>query len=102
MKKSIIAVITVAITSGLFTASAEAGTPWVDQREHRQANRIWHGIASGELNGRETGSLLRGQARIRRNERRFKSDGVVTPSERSRLHRQQNRQNRRIWRFKHN
>ena len=51
---------------------------------------------------REAGSLIRGQARIRAAERRYKADGVVTPRERIRLHRQLNRQNRRIWRKKHN
>lgn len=102
MKKTIIAAMTIAITSGLFAASAEAGTPWVDKREHRQAERIWHGIANGSLNARETGKLLRGQARIRAAERRYKADGVVTPRERHRLHRQLNRQNRKIWRKKHN
>ena len=48
----------------------------------------------------ETVELL--QARIRNQERRFKSDGVVTRHERVRMHRALNRQNRRIYRRKHN
>lgn len=103
MKNPIIAAIVVAITTGLWAGGASAGeTPWVDKREHRQAMRIYDGVRDGSLTFRETGRLIRGQARIRRNEYRYKSDGVVTPRERLRLHRQLNRQSRRIWRGKHN
>lgn len=102
MRKSIITVTVVALATGLFAGVAQADTPWVDKREHRQAVRIFNGVANGSLTFRETGKLLRGQARVRRAERRFKSDGVVTPRERFRLHRKLNRQNRRIHRFKHN
>lgn len=102
MKKSIITITVLALTAGVFAGAAQAGTPWVDKREHRQGVRIWHGVANGSLNLRETGRLLRGQVRVRAAERRFKSDGIVTPRERFRLHRKLNRQNRRIYRFKHN
>lgn len=102
MKKSLITVTLVALTTGIFASAANAQTPWVDHRQGNQAKRIWHGIANGSLTPRETAGLLRGQVRSRAMERRFKSDGVVTPRERVRLHRQLNRQNRRIWRKKHN
>ncbi len=104
MKKSIIAAVAVALTTGLFSASAQAGpfTPGLDKREHRQGVRIWNGVKDGSLTVRETGQLIRGQARLRRAERRAKSDGVVTGRERARLHRKANRQSRRIWRKKHN
>ena len=104
MKKSIIAAAAIAITAGLFAPPANAGpwTPGVDKREHNQGVRIWRGVKNGSLTVRETGQLIRGQVRIRRAERRAKSDGVVTFRERARLHRQLNRQSRRIWRKKHN
>ena len=103
MNKSIIAAIVVAFTASLSAGGASAGeTPWVAKREHRQAVRIFDGVRDGSLTFRETGRLIRGQARIRRNEYRYKADGVVTPRERVRLHRQLNRQSRRIWRGKHN
>ena len=102
MKKSIITAAIIALTTGIFASAAQAGTPWVDHREHRQGVRIYNGVANGSLTVRETGKLLRGQARIRATERRFKSDGVVTPGERLRLHHKLNRENRRIYRFKHN
>ena len=83
-------------------ASAGNNTPGVDKRQINQATRIYNGVQNGSLTLKETGQLIRGQARVRRMERRFKSDGVVTTGERIRLHRAQNRQSRRIFRKKHN
>ena len=102
MKKSIIAAAVVAMTTGIFAGTAQAGTPGIDHREHRQAMRILEGVATGSLNLWETRVLWRGQLRIRATERRFKRDGVVTPRERFRLQRMLNRQSRKIRRFKHN
>lgn len=84
------------------SAPALAGTPWVDQREHRQAHRIYKGIQNGSLSFNESRKLIRGQLRVRRMERQFKSDGVVTPWERARLHQALNRQNARIFIKKNN
>lgn len=103
MLKSLIAVTAAAFTFALFTETASAqSTPGVDQRQKWQAGRIYDGVQNGSLTPKETGQLIRGQARVRAKERRFKADGVVTPSERVRLHRAQNRQSRRIYRKKHN
>ena len=86
----------------LVSGSAFAGTPYVDNREHRQAHRIYDGIQSGQLTYGEAAQLIRGQARVRRLERYFKSDGVVTPGERAVLHHKLNQQSRRIYYKKHN
>ena len=86
----------------LVTGAANAGTPWVDQRQHNQAHRIFNGIQNGQLTFRETGQLLRGQARVRNREAYFKSDGIVTPRERFKLFMLQSRQDYRIYRTKHN
>ena len=102
MNKSIIAATIVAVTAGIWGSTASAQTPWVDKRERNQSVRIFHGIANGSLTVREAGSLIRGQARIRASERRAKSDGTVTTGERLRLHRQLNKQSRKIRRKKHN
>ncbi len=103
MLKSIALASLAAVTLSLFTESASAGsTPGVDKRQHNQAGRIYDGVRNGSLTAKETGQLMRGQARLRNQERRFKSDGVVTPGERVRMHRNLNRQSRRIWRKKHN
>lgn len=93
-------VLTITVTSNVNAQAQD--TPGVDWRQHNQGHRIYHGVANGSLNFRETGQLLRGQVRIRRMERRFKSDGVVTHGERHRLHRALNGQSRRIYRRKHN
>lgn len=84
------------------TASAQQSVPGVDWRQQNQAKRIYHGVANGSLTYRETGQLVRGHARIKVQERRYKRDGVVTRRERRNLHRAQNRQSRRIYRRKHN
>ncbi len=83
-------------------ASARNDTPGIDGCEHNQKHRIYNGIQNGSLSFRETGQLLRGQAQVHRMERRAKRDGVVTRRERARIHHQQNRQSRRIYRKKHN
>jgi len=82
-------------------AQATAGTPRVNAREHRQQNRIAHGVASGELTAREFVRLEARQAKIRRHERRAKADGTVTFAERVRLNRELNRSSRQIHRQKH-
>lgn len=98
MKAYLLAGLALVMASG----PAFAGTPYVDKREHRQAHRIYNGIKSGELTYGETARLVRGQHRVRRLERHFKSDGVVTPAERAILHRRLDLQSARIYRNKHN
>ena len=102
MKKSIIAATLFALTTALSAGASQAATPAIDHREHKQAMRIWHGIANGSLNYREARILWHGQMKIRAVERRFKADGHVTPRERRKLHRMLNRQSRKIRRFKRN
>ncbi|MEO9874378.1 MAG: hypothetical protein ABJM26_06190 [Anderseniella sp.] len=103
MYKSLLitAVSALMISFGSGTANAQS-TPGADWRQHNQAERIFNGVQNGSLTFRETGQLVRGQARIHNQERRFKSDGVVTRRERARMHRSMNRQSRRIYRRKHN
>lgn len=67
-----------------------------------QAHRIYNGVQNGQLTFHETGQLIRGHGRIHRKEQYFKSDGMVTPHERAKLFRMQTRQDRRIFRKKHN
>ena len=104
MRKSMItlAAAAIAMTFSAVAAQAQSNTPGVDWRQHNQSERIYNGIQNGSLTMPEAGGLIRGQARIHRMERRFGSDGVVTGRERLRLHRNLNRQNRRIFRRKHN
>lgn len=96
--KLIIAAMAAVIASG----PALAGTPLVDQRQNRQAHRIYKGIQNGELTFGEASTLIRKDMRIRRKEHQFKSDGVVTPGERAKLFLLQTRQGIRIYNKKHN
>lgn len=83
-------------------ASAHPATPRVDRREARQHARIHQGVRSGELTRAEARALRAGQRHVQRLERRAKADGRVTVRERARLHRAQDVQGKRIYRFKHN
>jgi hypothetical protein len=83
------------------TAPVLAGTPRLDHREANQANRIYNGVANGELTRPEARRLGAGQVHLRRAEARAKSDGVVTQRERVHLQHEANQQSRRIYRQKH-
>lgn len=100
MKTHVIAAAVAAfIAAPAFAQSA--ATPGIDQRQANQERRIDQGIASGELNARETARLERGQQRVENMETRAKSDGVVTRGERAKMHAVQDRQSKRIYRQKH-
>ncbi|MBU1237604.1 MAG: hypothetical protein KJ634_03205 [Gammaproteobacteria bacterium] len=100
MKTSLIAVAFAALVAVPAFADS-AATPGIDQRQANQERRIDQGVASGELNARETARLERGQQRVENMETRAKSDGVVTKGERARIQARQNLQSKRIVRQKH-
>ena len=76
-------------------------TPRVDQREANQQKRIDAGVASGQLNARETNRLDKQQGRIAGAEANAKADGVVTKHERHKLHRMENKASADIHAQKH-
>lgn len=82
------------------TTVASAGS--IDRREHRQAHRIYHGIANGSLSFHEARALVRGQVRIHAMERMARADGIMTPYERWKIQSYQDWQSARIWQKKHN
>ena len=81
--------------------SAPTATPRVDQRQAHQETRIDQGVASGQLNKRETHRLSRRQHRIDRAENHAKADGTVTQTERRRLHKMQKHASHDIHQQKH-
>lgn len=83
-------------------ASAQTKTPGVSKRQKNQQKRIFHGVHNGTINGREYRVLQKQQVKTVRAKRRAKSDGVVTPKERFKLHRRLNKNSRSIYRAKHN
>jgi uncharacterized membrane protein YebE (DUF533 family) len=82
--------------------AAQVNTPRVDQREANQQARIQQGVQSGELTSREATNLEKGQAHVEKMEGKAKADGKVTPKERARLTKAQDKQSRKIYRKKHN
>ncbi|MDY0743139.1 hypothetical protein SNE35_01410 [Paucibacter sp. R3-3] len=83
-------------------SQAQTATPRIDQREANQQARINEGVATGELTHKETRHLEKQQAKIHRAEHQAKADGVVTPAERARLTRMQNKASQSIEKDKTN
>ena len=101
--KTLIAGATLAIVSaGAFAqASTAASMPRVEKREANQDTRIQNGVASGQLNAKETYRLEKEQAGINKAETKAEADGKVTKAERHRLHKMQNHASRDIYKQKH-
>ena len=97
------------ISAGLllaFVTIASAGfaqtqTPVVKERQENQQKRIAEGVKSGELTAKETKHLETREVKIQNDKKEAKADGVVTHQERAKLHREQNRASRAIYRQKH-
>lgn len=79
-----------------------SGPNCIDRREWRQSQRIHQGVRRGDLTRPEARRLWAGQMRIHRMERRGWRDGRLTNRERFRMERTLDRQNRRIFRLRHN
>ena len=91
--KTLLAVLGLAAAVG--AGSAEAG---VNRREGHQRARIAHNVRTGELTPREAARLRAEQARIRREEFRYRhDDGRLDPWERAELAREQGQANRHIF-----
>ena len=84
------------------SALAQTATPVVTERQENQKARINEGVASGQLTKGEAARLRAEQRKIRAEKRMAKADGVVTPAERAKLRRDQNRASRDIYNKKHN
>jgi hypothetical protein len=85
----------------LFAAPAEAGR--IHNRKESQQDRIARGVASGQLNARETARLESREAHIDREVSRMRAnnDGTLTARQHVRIERQQDRLSRNIYREKH-
>jgi hypothetical protein len=99
MKKAIVLFALLAV--GLATVTAQTATPRVTKRQIHQQARIKEGVKSGELTPGETRKLERQEAKIAVDKAQAKLDGVVTPRERAKLNREQNRASRRVARLRH-
>jgi len=72
------------------------------QRNVNQEKRIEQGVQSGALTNKEAARLEGGQARVDRQEARAGADGHVSAGEERRIQQSENRQNRQIYKKKHN
>src|ERR1051325_3193550 len=75
----------------------------VGQRQRNQQERIAQGIKSGQLNARETARLEGSEAHINKESPndRAANGGKLTPAEKAKVNRQENRTSRAIYRQKH-
>jgi len=91
------------LLAAALVAPAFAGdrSPGVNKREHRQKERIKHGVKSGQLTKDEAKGLRAEQKAIREKEREMKSDGVLTREERKDLHQDLNEASQNIHEEKH-
>ena len=100
MKKKLF-VSTVSIFLFVMASRAQTATPKVIERQANQQARIAQGEKSGELTNAETTHLETREAKIQHDKRVAKSDGRVTPAERAKLNREEDRTSRAIYRQKH-
>ena len=94
------AIALISVTSFAQTATLPS-TSRVDAREVKQDARIQQGVASGQLNAKETYRLEKQQANINRAEANAKADGKVTQGERKHLNHMQNKASKNIHHQKH-
>lgn len=107
--KTLFAVLTLSVgglamaqTPAPTTPKDPAATPKLDQREAKQQKRIDQGVASGQLNAKETNRLDKREAKLAADEAAAKVDGKVTRAERRKLQREANRNSKAIYKLKHN
>ncbi len=102
MKKNFVsAALVLAFVTIASAASAQTATPVVKERQENQQKRIAEGVKSGELTAKETEHLEAREVKIQEDKKEAKADGVVTNKERAKLHREQDRASRAIYRQKH-
>ena len=102
MKKNFIAAgLLLAFVSVASSGFAQTKTPVVKERQENQQKRIAEGVKDGELTANETKHLEGREVKIQHDKKEAKADGVVTNKERVKLHREQNRASRAIYRQKH-
>lgn len=81
---------------------AQTATPVIREKQANQQARIRQGARSGQITPAEKARLEAQQARIRRDKRMAKADGVVTPEERAKIAHEQRRASQNIAAKKHN
>lgn len=86
---------------GAWAQASAPVTPHVDARQTKQQARIDAGVASGQLNAKETKRLEKQQGHVAAAEAKAKADGTVTRAESQHLSKVQNRTSANIHQQKH-
>ena len=96
-----VAGLTMAQTTPATAPKNPIATPGLDKREANQQKRIDQGVASGQLNAKETNRLDKREAKLNADEAAAKADGKVTRKERMKLKHEANKDSKAIHRQKH-
>lgn len=96
MIKNIISIVAIAL---MMTTTAQAER--AQRRTDRQHSRIAGGVQSGSLTRKEVKKLKKTDAKVDRLEDRAMADGSLSPEEKLRIEKAQDRESRRIFRQKH-
>lgn len=75
--------------------------PYINAHQHRHHERIHQGVRSGQLTRSEVCDLAGQQRALRKQERGYKSDGVMTHGERHEMRQDQREASRAIYAHKH-
>ena len=102
MKKLLILLIGLSLTSVSFARGDRKLNKRTNKRQTRQHKRIKHGAQNGSLTRREGKRLVQGQRKIKKYKKHAKSDGNISKRERVKMERMQNKQSHKIFRAKHN
>jgi hypothetical protein len=73
----------------------------INQRKDNQQDRIGEGVENGSLTAGEASKLEHKEAALNREEKKMKSDGTMSPTERVKLQKQQNGLSKQIYNQKH-
>ena len=98
--KKVMSILMVAAFGFVCASSAMAGR--IKNRQVHQQKRIHKGIHSGELTCQEVKALEKEQRHVQKTKKKVWSDGKLTPGERIRLERQQDKAGKHIYKLKHN
>ena len=95
MKHLLITVMAMALLIG--TAEARRD----QNREHNQQSRVKQGVQSGTVTRKEAKKLRKGQKRVDHMQVKASADGVVTPKEKLKIEKAQDKQSALIYKQKH-
>ena len=93
------AIISAAISAPVLAAPPH--DPYINAQQHRQHERLQQGVRSGQLTRNETRQLAAQQHGLRQQERAYKSDGVMTSTERQDMRQDQRAASQSIHAEKH-